>query len=122
VLVPGYSVSPSSLFTGPNDLADLYYYDTIDPPSGNYGEKTRVVGFRFSAADGTHYGYAQVSVKGLNDLAAPFNLTIGTVAYDNVAGKPVTVTAVPEPNSLAMIASVILGLAASLRLQINDRA
>jgi hypothetical protein len=84
----GATISSSSLFCQSGDKADLFYYDTIDPQTGNFGGTTGYAGFQFAAADGTHYGFAQISVKDLNDPANPLDLTIGTVSYNSVAGQP----------------------------------
>jgi hypothetical protein len=110
LLVPGDMISSTSLFSGPDDTADLYYDDTIDPITGNFGGNSGFVGFRFDGAGGIHYGYAQVSVSSLTDPNNPFNLTLGTVVYNDVAGAPVQISAVPEPAALAALAPLGLGL------------
>ena len=109
----GATVSSASLFSGPNDQANLYSFDSFDGTSGDYNGRTGYVGLRFAGAGGTYYGYAQVTANSLNTSATPFDLTIGTVGYNNVAGQPVTITAtaVPEPASLA--AAAIAGAGAA---------
>jgi hypothetical protein len=99
LLTPGSVVSASSLFSGTNDQGDLYYYDSIDPTTGNFDGHTGYVGLRFTAAGGTYYGFAQITVDDLNS-ATPFDLTIGSVTYNNVAGASATV---PEPVATASL-------------------
>jgi hypothetical protein len=110
LLVPGDTVTPTSLFSGPNDTADLFSYDTIDPQTGNFNGQSGFVGFRFDGAGGEHYGYVQVSVKSLNDPNDPLDMTLGTLVYNDVAGQGVQVTAVPEPGSLLVLAGMGIGI------------
>ena len=110
-LSPGAVVSAASAFSGPNDQANLYSFDTFDPETGNFGGRTGFVGLRFAGAGGaTFFGSAQVTVNDMN-AARPDDLTIGTVAYNNVAGQPLTVAAVPEPTTavVAAIAALAVG-------------
>lgn len=108
LLAIGNTVSAARLFSTSNDTADLYFYDTIDPTTGNFRGRTGYVGLRFAGAGGAiFYGYAQVTVNALNAAVNPFGLTIGRVAYQDVAGQPAQI--VPEPSDLALTALGLLG-------------
>jgi len=115
LLTPGNTISSASLFCLSGDDADLYFDDTIDPITGNFGGNSGDVGFRFTNASGIHYGYVQISVDSLNDPNTPFNLTIGNVSYDNVAGEAIQIPSVPEPASMATLGFVGVGGLMSLR-------
>ena len=112
-LASGNTVSSASLFATSNDDVDLYFYDTLDPITGNFGGQTGFVGFRFDGAGGSQFGYAQVTVRSLNDSTGPFDLTIGRVVYSDTAGTAVQVAPVPEPTVLA--AAGMAGIALRLR-------
>jgi hypothetical protein len=113
LLAPGAVISSSSLFCLSGDKADLFYDDTVDPITRNFGGQTGYVGFQFNASDGTHYGYAQVTVNDLNAAVNPLDLTIGTVAYESTPGTAITIASVPEPVSLAAVG--VVGLALTVR-------
>jgi hypothetical protein len=71
-------------------------------------------GFRFSAADGTHYGWVKLAVNaGLIDFANPI-----AAAYESVAGVAINAGAVPEPGTMALLA---LGAAGALGTAIKRR-
>ena len=110
LLKSGAMISSASLFCLSGDDADLFYDDTLDPTTGNFGGQTGYVGFRFTAADGTHYGYAQVTVKSLNSAVNPLDLTIGTVAYNTTPGQAITISSVPEPMSAAIMGAAGVGI------------
>jgi hypothetical protein len=68
-------------------------------------------GFRFAAADGTHYGWVQLSVNaGAIDFVR--------AAYERTPGVAITAGAVPEPSTLAMLA---VGATAALGAVIKRR-
>lgn len=105
----GDAVSAANTFSIAGfEQGNLFFYVSTDtpPPSGNFGGRTGYVGLRFDAADGTHFGFAQVTVKGLNDPTHPFDLTIGTVGYETVPGRPLNIIAIPEPASLLAVAGL----------------
>ncbi len=101
----GDTISSGSTFSGPNDQGNLYFFISTDlpPTTGNFGGQTGFVGLRFDTPGGINFGFAQVSVKDLGDPSNPFDLTIGTVGYNDVAGQAAAV-AVPEPASVAILA------------------
>ena len=104
LLAPGAVVSPASLFSGPNDKGNLFFYVSIDPaPTGNFGGRTGFAGFRFDAPVGTLYGYVELTVNALSAPTNPGGLTIGRLTFNDVAGQSVVV--VPEPASLTLIAA-----------------
>lgn len=74
------------------------------------------VGFRFSAADGTHYGWVRLAVNaGIIDFANPV-----AAAYESTPGTSILTgaTAVPEPGTIALLA---LGAAGILGTAIKRR-
>jgi len=105
----GDTISGGSTFSGPNDQGNLFFFISTDvlPTTGNFGGQTGFVGLRFDTTGGIKYGYAQVSVKDLGDPNSPLDLTIGTVAFDDVVGQTVlagqAAVAVPEPASMAIL-------------------
>ena len=108
----GDVVSAGSLFSGPNDQGNLFFVTLFDPPSGNFEDRSGVVGFRFESGGQLLYGYARVSLNGLFARGDPLALTIRSVSYESVAGVPVAVASVPEPASAALagVAATLLGV------------
>lgn len=73
-------------------------------------------GFRFNAADGTHYGWVRLAVNGgIIDFANPI-----AAAYESTPGTAIAAgaTAVPEPGTLALLA---LGATAALGSVVKRR-
>jgi hypothetical protein len=74
------------------------------------------LGFEFDAADGTHYGYIELTST-LTSTAKPGTsggrLTFGTAFYDTTPGEAITIgtQAIPEPSSLAALAFGLAGTA-----------
>lgn len=93
-----------------NGSGGQYYYGgfAAGGPNGSVTPGTfSFVGFRFHAADGTHYGWAKLSVNaGIIDLH--------TAAYESVPDTAImTVTLdplVPEPGTLALLAMGAVGV------------
>ena len=78
--------------------------------------KAGYLGFEFTAADGTHYGYIALTST-VTSTAKPGTsggkLAFGTAFYDTTAGEALTIgtSAVPEPTSLAALAFGAAGAA-----------
>jgi hypothetical protein len=116
LLVPGATISAASLFSSPIDTGDLYFNDSIDPITGNFAGSTGFVGFRFDGAGGIHYGYAEVTVNSPADPTNPLDLTLGTLAYNDVADQGLQIAAVPEPKSLGLAGLMAGATAISLEM------
>jgi hypothetical protein len=55
------------------------------------------VGFRFNAADGTHFGWLRLSV-------GPGSIDFVSAAWDNVPNQGIAAGAIPEPGTMALLA------------------
>lgn len=73
-------------------------------PNGSVTPGTNAfVGFRFNAADGTHYGWVRLNVNaGIIDFS--------TAAYNTTPATAIVTGQVPEPSTLAMLAIGAAGL------------
>lgn len=69
------------------------------------------VGFEFTAADGIHYGALNLAVNRYQSAADPGGFRFLGAEYETVAGQALTITAVPEPTSLAALAFGAVGAA-----------
>ncbi len=106
----GNTVSSASVFSSAtNDQGNLSFFTPFDPPSGNFEGRTGYVGLRFDRLGGTAFGFAEVSVNAMNAAVNPLGLTIRNVTYNDTLGAFATISAVPEPSSMAL-AGVSLGL------------
>lgn len=107
----GSLVGPGALFSDVFDQANLF--SLIFGPEGNFGGESGFIGLRFDAEGGPLFGFAQISVNGLGSTD-PFDLTIGTVGFNNVAGQfaipSAVVAVVPAPGSLSLLALAGFGL------------
>ena len=112
-LAAGDTVSSAATFSLASfDQGNLFFFTTLDPPSGNFGGQHGFVGLRFDRAGGTVFGFAEITVNDLNAPVNPLGLTIGTVGYDDVPGRAVVIpTAVPEPCSLVVLLLGLCGFA-----------
>ena len=112
-LSPGGVVGTGSNFSAQGAQGNLYFVTLFDPPSGNFDNAAGYVGFQFAAGTGeTLFGFAYVTVNDLFDPVTPLGLTIGQVGYETVAGRSVTLPAVPEPaagSALLAIAAATVG-------------
>jgi len=64
-------------------------------------------GFKFLNGADTHFGWGSIEIGA--DLS---QRTLRQIAFNSIAGQGIAVAAVPEPSSLALLASGVLGLAA----------
>lgn len=83
---------------------------------GNFVSSTGVtqagwVGFEFTAADGLHYGAIDLAVNRYQSAASPGGFQFLGAEYQTVSGQALTITAVPEPTSLAALAFGAVGAA-----------
>ncbi len=96
-------------------VASLYGGFAAGGPNGSVNPGVPAfAGFRFTAADGTHYGWLQLSVNAgnIDFISAAYNATLG---IGIAAGAT---TAVPEPSTLAMLS---LGAAGVLGAVVRRR-
>jgi len=98
----GSIVSNSSLFSLPSDQGNLTFFTPFDPPSGNFEGQSGYVGLKFDRLGGTAFGFAEISVNAMNAAVNPLGLTIRSVTYNDTLGASATITAVPEPSSMAL--------------------
>ena len=70
-------------------------------PNGSVSPGTfAFAGFRFNAADGTHFGWIKLAVSaGLLDFANPI-----AAAYESTPGVGIQAGAVPEPGTMSLLA------------------
>lgn len=107
----GDLVSPSNIFSSASfDQANLFFFVSPEPPTGNFEGQTGFIGLRFDSLGGILYGFAQVSVNARTSSVNPLGLTIGTVGYNNAVGQSVQIPAVPEPTSLLVFGMGGLGI------------
>ena len=97
--------------------AGVFYYGgfAAGGPNGSVPPGTfAYAGFRFTAADGIHYGWVRLAVSaGLIDFANPV-----AAAYESAPGVGITAGAVPEPGTLSLLA---LGAAGVLGAVVKRR-
>ncbi|GIL39844.1 hypothetical protein [Roseiterribacter gracilis] len=103
---PFYDPPRPASYIGPGIIADdtlamyVAYPATVAIPFSN----ARIfLGLQFELRDGVHFGYAEL-----------FDMTLVTFAYETIAGQKVIVgadpsdpPAVPEPSSIALLASAL---------------
>lgn len=96
--------------------AKLSQYFKVGPDRGNAGywpnNTPEFLGLSFQRSGLTYYGWAEISVDVTTQNATA---TLYEVAYNNVAGQPITTPAlasIPEPSSLALFALGAIGIAA----------
>jgi PEP-CTERM motif len=74
---------------------------------------TEAVGFEFvSGVDSqVHFGYMDIQVNGTPGVYGDFSATVTGIYYNETPNQGITIGAVPEPSSLALLAVGIAGLA-----------
>ena len=81
----------------------VHYYGgfAANGPNGSVAPGTfAFAGFRFNAADGTHFGWVKLAVNaGLIDFANPI-----AAAYESTPGTAIAAGAVPEPGTMSLLA------------------
>ena len=86
--------------------AGVFYYGgfAANGPNGSVAPGTfAFVGFRFTAADGLHFGYVRLAVNaGLIDFAS--------AAYGSTPNTAINTGAVPEPGTMALLALGAAGI------------
>ena len=70
------------------------------------------LGLRFTVGGNTFYGYASLSIIGYADPNTPDAFILHSIAYDNTPNTAIVAGAVPEANSLGLVALGGIGLAA----------
>jgi hypothetical protein len=107
-LGPNSQIGASRAFVGTGNLNGKSSFGTgnpggIWPPNGSVG----FLGLRFTANDGVHYGWAEIS------LNSNYTETLYALGFETTAGTAITTPAsvVPEPSELALLAVGATGLA-----------
>ena len=108
-----------------SDFVQGSYLTTLEVKYGSATEgqfpngKTSYLGFDFTAADGLHYGYIELSSQ-VASTAKPAtssgSLHFVEAFYDSTPGEAITIgaIAVPEPSSVAALAFGAAGVAAAV--------
>ena len=89
--------------------------------------KAGYLGFEFTAADGTHYGYISLTstvASTAKGATSSGSLTFGKAFYDTTPGEAITIgaAAIPEPTSLAALAFGAAGAAGAAAYRRNRAA
>lgn len=70
-----------------------------------------IIGFRMILSGGaTHYGYATGLTYDIDDPVNPSFISIGSFFYEDTPDTAITVTAIPEPSGLALLAAGAAGV------------
>lgn len=80
-------------------------------PDWTAGE-TGFFGFSFTSGSDTFYGWGEMMLNNVSGTNNGYGFQITRAYYDNAAGTPISVGAVPEPSSIALLAIGAGGLAA----------
>ncbi|MEO5720789.1 MAG: PEP-CTERM sorting domain-containing protein [Chthoniobacterales bacterium] len=114
----GTNIGPGgAFFAGPSPQVTLgsryrsggvpsYYGGFAAGPNANGAVApgtTAYVGFRFNAADGTHYGWIQLSV-------GPGSIDFVSAAYQSTPNTAIAAGAIPEPGTLGLLALGAVGI------------
>jgi hypothetical protein len=88
--------------------------ETLFNPNWTVGEPGNF-GFRFTKGGNLHYGWGVMEIDELNTTGLPASgqgFVISNAYYETAPGIPVTVGAVPEPSSIALLSMGAAGVAA----------
>ena len=105
-LTTGATIGPASVFnqaTGyvaafASRFSGTFYGQFVSPNTRGF------VGFEFTAADGLHFGYLEVMTSPFVDAGNPGGQTFFQAFYETTPNTAITIAAVPEPGSLALLA------------------
>ncbi|MBE7211099.1 MAG: PEP-CTERM sorting domain-containing protein [Gluconacetobacter diazotrophicus] len=122
-LSAGATISSTSAFAQTPTGTKYFYPTVLGSRYGTkfYGQFTNhtggaairgFIGFEFTAADGQlHYGDIEIATSRYRSATNPGGITFYSAAYNTTAGAPITISAVPEPTSLAALAFGAAGAA-----------
>ena len=116
-LSTGTTIGPSSAFAGVYGYFSLLGVKYGSSKYGQFagtGGTTGYIGFEFTEADGTHYGYGKFTsvLTGTTDNTVTATLIYDGGYYQTTPNTPIAIpAAVPEPTSLAALAFGAAGVA-----------
>jgi hypothetical protein len=110
-LVVGNTIGPASAFAQATGYVAVFASQFGGLPYGQFQSPntTGYVGFEFTAADGLHFGYFQVTTDHFQSAGSPGGQVFSQAFYETTPNTAITI--VPEPGSLAALAfgSALLG-------------
>lgn len=123
LLMGGVTVSYTNLYGSLGDKGNLAFTAGTLPITGNFAGMSGFIGFRFNENQNSglfQYGFAEISIKGLNDPNNPLGVTIGVISYNDTPGQAARIaTKVPEPATLSLMGLGMLGFLVRCKLNSN---